>query len=196
MRTITTFLLALPFFGPSTSLVSRGHGAQEPGGRNEDAKLLALLPKAKHSLLDGIHQAEAKAPEVAISAKFELEDSGALSLSVYTAEKGLRVDCEHNVLKEFSGDPTASAWKPETEVFKDVPHVARSAQQLTLVSLGSAGLADIVGKAAKDGGGTVFSITPIVEDHKARYVVLVSTASGVSTLRYDMASGAKAENPK
>ena len=58
----------------------------------------------------------------------KLED-GKLSLSVYTAEKGLSIPPEQNVLQELSGSSEQDKWQPTVEVFKDVPHVARSSQQ-------------------------------------------------------------------
>src|SRR5262245_53553669 len=97
------------------------------------ADVVKALPSAKVTLSSGIQQAQAKSPEVSISAKFEMDDKGQLSLSVYTAEKGLAVDAEHNVLKELSGSPAAAKWSPEVEVFKDVPHVSRSSQQLAVM---------------------------------------------------------------
>src|SRR5262249_54141734 len=114
-------------------------------GDNEDySKLLQALGSSKVSLADGIRQA-AKPPEAAISAKFELED-GKLSLSVYTAEKGLGQDAEHNVLKELAASPESAEWKPQTEVFKDVQHVSRASQQLALMGLSKLSLLDIVEK--------------------------------------------------
>ena len=98
--------------------------ASDPGS---DAALLKALPSSKQTLLAGILQSQAKAPETPISAKFEIDGKGQLALSVYTAEKGLGVDAEHNVLKELIGAP-GEKWTPEVEVFKDVPHVSRSAQ--------------------------------------------------------------------
>src|SRR5882724_1038992 len=117
------------------------------GFAQEDPKLLAALPKSKVTLVQGIEQAAAK--EAVISAKFELE-GGKLSLSVYTVEKGLGADAEHNVLKELSGSPEGSKWSPETEVFKDVPHVSRASQQLTLMSLTKVSLLDVIKRAEKD----------------------------------------------
>jgi hypothetical protein len=125
---------------------------------------------SKQTLAAGIKQAAAKAPEVAISAKFELEE-GNLSLSVYTAEKGLGTDAEHNVLKELAGSPAAEGWKPEVEVFKDVPHVSRASQQLTLMSLSKSTLHDILEKVAREQPGTVFSITPVLQDRKGQFIV-------------------------
>src|SRR6059058_22638 len=75
---------------------------------DDSAALVKALAKTKHTLADGIKQVS-KAPETAISAKFELDDNGKLSLSVYTAEKGLGVDAEHNVLKEYGGSPESAA---------------------------------------------------------------------------------------
>src|SRR5437867_2798601 len=109
--------------------------------------LLEALGKSKHTLIDGVRQA-AKGRAVAISAKFELED-GKLSLSVYTAEKGLSVAPEKNVLQELSGSPEEEKWTPKVEVFKDVPHVARSSEQLTLMALGRRSLADTIAQVEK-----------------------------------------------
>ena len=140
---------------------------------SKDTKaLLEALGKTKHTLIDGVRQA-AKGGAVAISAKFELED-GKLSLSVYTAEKGLSVPPEQNSLQELSGSPEQDKWQPTVEVFKDVPHVARSSQQLTLMALGKSSLANIIAQARKTQSGTVFSVTPIIRNHKAVAEVLVA----------------------
>lgn len=151
--------------------------------------LIKVLPKSKHTLSDGIRQAVAKPTETVISAKFELGDNGKLALSVYTAEKGLNTDAEHNILKELAGSPEAEKWKPGVEVFKDVEHVARSAQQLTLMELSPFSLLDIIAKAEKQQSGTVFSITPIVQDRKPQYVVLVAAQGKAVELRYDLMTG-------
>jgi hypothetical protein len=156
--------------------------------KDEYAKLLPTLSKSKHTLAAGIKQAAAKATEVAISAKFELEE-GKLSLSVYTAEKGLSTDAEHNVLKELAGSPEAAQWKPGVEVFKDVPHVSRASQQLTLMSLSKFSLLDILKKVEKDQAGTAFSITPVLHDRKALFVVLVAAQGKVVKLTYDLMTG-------
>ena len=138
----------------------------------EQQALLAELGKTKLTLLDGVRQAT-KGSAVAISAKFELED-GKLSLSVYAAEKGLSVMPEKNVLQELSGSPEGDKWAPSVEVFKDVPHVARSSQQLTLLALGKASLADIIARVEKAQSGTVFAVTPVIRNHKPVAEVLVA----------------------
>src|SRR6266487_3882329 len=61
--------------------------------RTPDAKAVPLLGTAKISLLQGMVQAN-YGP--VIEAKFELDDSGALSLSVYPVTKGLRTNAEFN----------------------------------------------------------------------------------------------------
>src|SRR5207247_1472881 len=144
-----------------------------PGeGREGDAATLKALSTTKHSLADGVAQA-AKSPGVAISAKFEDEGKG-LSLSVYVAGKGLGAAADDNVLEELSGSPTAAEWKPETEVFKDVEHVARSAEQLTLMRLTSLTLADAITKVQKSQKGTVFSVTPEIRGKRPVFEVKVA----------------------
>src|SRR6267378_5216637 len=147
-----------------------------PAARADESKdtqaLLEALGKSKLTLLDGVRQA-AKGGAVAISAKFELED-GKLSLSVYTAGKGLSVPPEQNVLQELSGSPEGEKWMPNVEVFKDVPHVARSSEQLTLMALGKSSLADIIARAQRAQSGTVFSVTPVIRNHTAVTEVLMS----------------------
>ena len=157
--------------------------------QDEYAKLLPLLSKSKQTLAAGVQQAAAKSPEAAISAKFELDDDGKLSLSVYTAEKGLGVDAEHNVLKEVAGSPEVQPWKTEVEVFKDVEHVARASEQLTLMALSKFSLLDIIKKAEKDQPGTVFSITPVLRERKPQFVVLVAAEGKVVELAYDLMTG-------
>ena len=140
---------------------------------SKDTKaLLEALGKSKHTLIDGVRQT-AKGGAVPISAKFELED-GKLSLSVYTAEKGLSVPAEKNVLQELSGSPEGDKWTPNVEVFRDVPHVARSSEQLTLMALGKASLTNIIARVEKTQSGTVFSVTPVIRNHRAVAEVLVA----------------------
>lgn len=160
--------------------------AQEHGASD---KLLPLLSKSKHTLDAGIQQ-PGKSPVAVISAKFELDGQGKLSLSVYTADKGLDVDAEHNVLKELAGSPDGERWSPETEVFKDVEHVSRASQQLTIMSLTRLSLLDITKKAPQDQPGVVYSITPVVRDRKPVFVVLVAAQDKSVELTYDAMTGA------
>jgi hypothetical protein len=172
----------------ASAVVISGDRPVRAGGDDDTAQLLKALPKSKVSLARGIQQAAAKAPEAAISAKFELED-GKLSLSVYTAENGLGADAEHNTLKELAASPEGEKWSPEVEVFKDVPHVSRASEQLALMSLTKLSILDVVKKAEKDQPGTVFSITPVQQDHRGQFVVLVAADGKVVELHYDLMTG-------
>jgi hypothetical protein len=187
-----TYLLRLLVIGVigiglTLGLAQRARTAEY--SQEEYGPLLAVLSQSKRTLADGIKQAAAKAPETAISAKFELDDHKQLSLSVYTAEKGLDVDAEHNVLKELAGSPAGEKWSPEAEVFEDAEHLKRAAAQLTLMALSPQGLLDIIAKAEKEQPGTVFSITPVVENHKPQFVVLVAAQGKVVAVRYNLLTG-------
>ena len=154
--------------------------ARAEGDSKELQAVAQALSKSKLSLLAGIRQASQGSAR-AISAKFELED-GKLSLSVYTAEKGLGVPAERNVLQESSGSPEQDKWAPQVEVFRDVPHVARSAEQLTVMSLGRKSLATVIAEVRKTHPGTVFSVTPAVKNHRPVAVVLIAEKGKVTTV--------------
>src|SRR5229473_1469153 len=175
--TVIVGFLALGVLAPQPAM------SQEK--ENEYTALLKVLSNSKHSLADGIRQAT-KSTEVPISAKFELDDNGKLSLSVYTAENELTTDAEHSVLKELSGSPEAAAWNPEVEVFKDPEHLKRAANQQTLMILSQMSLLDVIAKAQKQQPGTVFSITPVVVGHQPKFNVLVANNGRVITLAYDL----------
>lgn len=151
--------------------------------------LLQDLPKARVSLGEGVRLA-ARPPAVAISAKYELDGQGNLSLSVYTAGKGLGADAEHNLLQQWSGSPEVAAWKPEAETFKDPEHLARAAEQVTLWRLAHATLAEILARVGSH-GGFVFSVTPEVRGGKAELVVLVAREGRVLESIFDLATGAE-----
>ena len=154
--------------------------ARAEGESKELQAVAQALGKSKLSLLAGIRQASQGSAK-AISAKFELED-GKLSLSVYTAEKGLAVPAEKNVLQELSGSPEQDKWTPKVEVFRDVPHVARSAEQLAVMSLGRKSLAAVIAEVRKAHPGTVFSITPAIRNHRPVAVVLLANKGKVTTV--------------
>jgi hypothetical protein len=160
------------------------HGAGRVLAADEEQRLHQALAGTKHTLADGIEQA-AKSPAVALSAKFEIED-GKLSLSVYTAEKGLATPAEKNVLKEFAGSPLAEKWTPEVERFKDVAHVSRASEQLTLLAVSQTSLLDIAKNAQRDQIGTIISITPVLENRNPLFVVQVDFNGRLVELRYNM----------
>jgi len=177
-------------FLPLVSLALVAGRSRTLAASGSEADLLKALPSAKVTLSAGIHQAQAKAPETAISAKFEMDDKGQLALSVYTAEKGLPVDAEHNVLKELIGSPTTGTWSPEVEVSKDVPHVSRSAQQLTIMAVSKLTLADVIKQAAKDQPGTVYSVIPTFRGRTPVFAVKVLADGKTVELTYDGVTGA------
>jgi hypothetical protein len=174
-------------FGVALLLVSASAAAfAMRGARGDDsAALVKALAASKHTLADGIKQVST-APEAAISAKFELDHDGKLSLSVYTAEKGLGVDAEHNVLKEYGGSPEQPAWKPEIEIFKDVGHVARAAQQQTLMALTGRSLLEVAAKAEEEVKGQVLSITPVLEGRNAFFAVQLVAGGKVIASKYGL----------
>ena len=164
-----------------------------PAARAEEADpaaLLRALPKAKTTLAQGIAHA-AQAPAVPISAKFELDDLGQLSLSVYTAAKGVGGEAEHVALQELSGSPESGTWSPEVETFSDPEHVARASGQQTLMSLTRLSLLEVVRKAAQH--GTVFSVTPEVRNRKPVFAVLVASKEKAHEITYDLVTGAEAK---
>ena len=168
------------------ALVANAAVAADAG--KDQAALIKALAQSKISLVDGLRQAT-KSPEVPISAKFEFDDKGKLSLSVYTVEKGVATDAEKNVLKELSGSPEQAKWTMEVEVFKDILHVARASQQLALMSLSPFTLADIATKAQNQHPGTVFSIAPAVRNQKPVFVVLKADKGQAVELVFGLLDG-------
>ena len=154
----------------------------------ETTALLRVLNNSKVGMAEGVQQLS-KSGEAAISAKYELNDDKKLSLSVYTAEKGLAEDPEHNVLKEFSGSPEKTPWAPEAEVFKDIPHAVRASGHLTLMALAKHSLADFITMAQKQHKGKVFSAIPEVQNHRPVLVVLIADKDKVNEVRYDLETG-------
>src|SRR6266540_2523980 len=141
-RSLTAVVLALAV----GAIVLSSALASGPPQRTPDAKAVPLLGTAKVTLVQGIKQVQAKYGPV-IEAKFELDDSGALSLSVYPVTKSLRTNAEFNVFEEAAGPATASPWKPSIEVFKDREHLTRSSFDLTIMQLSSINLATAVQRA-------------------------------------------------
>jgi hypothetical protein len=184
----TTFLiraLGITFTTTALALVAAQPSLAKDYADEETTALLKVLGNAKVSLADGVRQVS-KRGEAAISAKFELDDNKKLSLSVYTAEKGLAEDPEHNVLKEYSGSPEQTPWSPEAEVFKDLEHVSRASGQLTSMALAKHSLAYFIAMAQKEHQGTAFSAIPEVQNHSPVLVVLVADQGKVSKYRYDL----------
>jgi hypothetical protein len=165
--------------------------------KDDDLALCKEITKTKASLGDGIRQASKE--ETPISAKFEFDDKGKLSLSVYTAAKGTNVDAEHNELKEWTGTPDGGQWRPTSETFKDVEHVARATEQLTLMALTSKTLVEIAAKADKEQLGSTYSITPVLRGKgkgmgigmPAYFEVRFLDKGKITEVKYNLLSGSK-----
>ena len=185
MKGIWTIGMVIAVLGTFNTQLSRAADASK-GEASE--KLLKALPNSKLSLADGIQQA-AKTDGAPISAKFEFDDHGKLSLSVYTAEKGLTVAPEKNVLKELSGSPEQASWAPEVEVFKDAEHVTRASEHLKLMSGSAYSLLDIVNKAQTRAPGTAFSITPGIFKGIPVAMVELAVKGAVVELLYNLKNG-------
>jgi hypothetical protein len=180
IRWICSFALVLGLTGAAAA-------AAEPN-QHDDSALLKALPNSKMSLIDGIKQAE-KSGGAPISAKFEFDDHGKLSLSVYTAEKGLSVTPAQNVLTELSGSPEQAGWSPDVEVFRDDEHVTRASEQLRLMSGSPYPLADIVSKAQARAPGNAFSATPGLLRNVPIALVELAIQDRVVRLVYDLKTG-------
>jgi hypothetical protein len=157
-----------------------------------DEGMLKALPTAKHSLAEGIRESS-KAPNVALSAKFEIGDDGdtkgKLVLSVYAAKKGLTDDPWQGGLTEFAAAAGADKWTPGDEARKEGEDLAHAAQQETLLTLTSVTLADVVAKASSAGKGTVVSATPMIRDRKAVFVVETAADGKISEWLFDLKTG-------
>lgn len=180
-----------PLLGLTAALVIAGSlspaFAQVSNYQSPDYAALAKeLPNAKHSLAEAVTTAT-KGSEVVIEAKFEL-DKGKLMVGVYTSAKGLATPAEDNSFKEYNGDATAAAWTPETEVFDDLKHIARSAQYHTLLSQTKLSIADMI-KRASTAGVTVFSVKEIVRNGKPVFEVLSLQGGAVKAAFYDLVTG-------
>jgi hypothetical protein len=174
-RTLTAMAL---FLGALTIVLSSAL-ASGPPQRTPDAKAVPLLGTAKVTLVQGIRQVQAKYGAV-IEAKFELDDSGALSLSVYPVTKGLRTNSEFNVFEEAAGPATASPWKPSIEVFKDREHLTRSAFDLTIMQLSSINLATAVQRALAQQKGIAYWAIPTLRGKQPVIGIYIRSSDGKS----------------
>ena len=153
---------------------------------DDEANLLKTLPASKHTLLAAIQQVSGTG-ETPTAAKFEYED-GDIHLAVYASAKGIKMDAEHNVLKEHKGDPKQAAWKPEIEVFKDVEHVSRASEYHALMEISPVSIADIAMKAQSQ-GDKVVSVIPTVAAGKPVFDVTVVKGGKLTHVEYGLLDG-------
>jgi hypothetical protein len=164
--------------------------AQAFAGNHDPAAIIALMPGAKISLLEGIERAEA-ASGVAVSAKFEVGDDGKLALSVYTVPEGLNVEPEAATLSELSYDPTVENSQPGVEVFADKEHLARSAAHMTIFRISRLSLSGAIQKAVWLSGGTPIDVRnpSVVQKRPVASVILFDAQRGAYTVNVDLLSG-------
>jgi hypothetical protein len=167
-KTLTAVVLSLA----ALTLALSSAFASGPPSRTPDAKAVPLLGTAKVTLLQGIRQVQAKYGRV-IEAKFELDDSGALSLSVYGA-KG------YDVFTEVSGSPTSSPWKSSPEVIKAREDVVNSTFDLTILQQSKIGLATAVRRALAQQPGVAYWAIPTLKGGQPEIGVYVRASDGKS----------------
>ena len=177
--TLSSLAVGCSSGAPSDSTESTADELRGPGKWATDTRVpelgsdLRVLQQSQVWMDEAIEDARSTTGTM-IEAKFELDDQGKLSLSLYPAGKSIRVDAERNVFQELAGDPTASPFAGSLEVFKDQEHLTRSARDLTLVQLSRVSLLEAVERSSCD--GFVFWAIPTVRHGRAGYGVY--TANG------------------
>jgi hypothetical protein len=159
--------------------VRTGPGADATDTRTPELGAdITILKTSKMTMAEGLAESE-KLHGPATESKFELNDDGKLSLSVYPVGKGITTDPENNEFQEIFGDPTVKPWATTLEIFKagDFEHLTRSTRDLTLVQLSRVTLAQAVATASKS--GFVYWAIPTIEKGRAGYGVY--TLSGTSS---------------
>jgi len=125
------------------------------------------VEKSAISMSQGLAQAAKTGP--VIEAKFEPDDSGNLSLSIYPVTS-LGLDSERNTFHELSGDPTTTPWMTGLETFHDFEHLTRSSRDLTLRQL-SAFTIETVVQEVEESGAKVYWAIPTIQEGRAGYGV-------------------------
>jgi hypothetical protein len=175
--TATTTTASGPSAAPSTA--NGPAGATATGSaRVPDAKAVPMLPKAKVSLLQAIRASARYGP--VIEAKFELDDAGRLSLSTYTASKGLSTKGNLNVFKEVSGVATSAPWRPSAETITDNGDLAHSRSDLAIMQKAKIGLATALQLALSKQHGVPYWAVPTTHGGKPVIGVYVRSSDGRS----------------
>jgi len=134
----------------------------------------SIARQSKITMLQAIDQLESHYGKI-IEAKFELDHSNNLSLSLYPV-KDFHLDAERNELGELAGDPTGGSFTPSYEKF-DVPdeeHVTKASRDLSLVQAAGMNLRSAVVKVqTKFPGGFVYWAIPTRQGTRAGYGVYV-----------------------
>src|SRR5215470_18105336 len=130
--------------------------------------------KSAISMGQGLAQAAQTGP--VIEAKFEPDDSGNLSLSIYPV-KALNLDSERNVFQELSGDPTKAPWMTGLDTFHDFEHLTRSSRDLTLRQLSAFSIEQVVHEVEEDGANVYWAV-PTIQEGRAGYGVWALYGTG------------------
>ena len=143
---------------------------------------------SKISMADAVAQVEASTGTL-VECKFEPDDQGNLSLSLYPVGKPITVDAKNNLFQEASGDPTATPFAPGLEVFHDFEHLTRSTRDLTLVQLSQLSVRDAVAHGAEL--GYVYWAIPTMQNGRAGYGVYGVSADGESHYGFEDGRGSR-----
>jgi hypothetical protein len=171
-RTFTAALLSLAVMAVAVGMA--GAGGQK---RTPDQRAIPLLDTVQTSMLAGIQQVQ-KTYGPVIEAKYELDDAGKLSLSIYPVTKGIRTNAEFNVFEEVAGAPDVPEWKPSVEVFKDAEHLTRSSFDLTVLQMGHMSLAAAIRHALARQPGVPYWAVPTLRGTKPGVGVYVKSDNG------------------
>ncbi len=154
--------------------------------RDSDCATDARTPELAHAadalaskiaMADAASQLEASTGTL-IEAKFEPDDNGHLSLSLYPVGKAVSVDPTNNVLQEAAGDPTVTPFTTGLEQFHDLEHLTRSTRDLTIVQLAKLSVRDAIARAGYL--GFVYWAIPTMQNGRAGYGVYAVTDEGES----------------
>lgn len=144
-----------------------------PGVKATDAEVPQLdnatqVRQSKITLIQALDYAEAKyGPQT--EAKFELDDAGKLSLSLYPVGKGINTDAARNVLQELAGDPTVIPWAPELSTFTDEEHLKIGSRDLTIVQTAGLSLREAIERVNEKQPGFVYFAIPTIRDGQPGY---------------------------
>ena len=156
-------------------VLGTGPGAEATDARTPElGEDLTVMRTATIKMSDALAQVETQYG-MPIEAKFELDGTGALSLSVYPADDMAR-SAEQNTFTELAGDPTGSAWAPSSSTFTvpDQEHLTRSARDLTLVQTAGLSLrAAVLQVEAAYPGGAVYWAIPTRRGTQSGYGIYV-----------------------
>lgn len=171
------------------ALFSSGTTARAQDADEANPLFVQALSRAHVTLSAAL--SSVKPPAVPISAKYELDGRGTLSLSISIATHGARSG-NHDFMKELSGNPLVAAWSPATETLKDMSDVSVGVTERRLMATTNLTLIGIARQAITDQPGTVLSINPWVVAGKPQFVVKVlGPNSQIAKMAYDLKTGSR-----